>query len=585
MWLLLSVHAVLLLISIPDYRVSIDSGYHVSLARYYAEHGTAFWDHINYGPRGRPNLQGPALHYAIGILGKMLGGTGDAYVLANAIWGFLQWAAAMWTVVYFARRYGGDWAALFAAALASGSAFVSYSFAVSIPSGWIFILAPWAIHFLLEDRLVLATAATSLAIYCHLAGYAMAPFGVLVAAILARRWRALLIVGAATAVITAPFTVHFLRNLAWYQGRKGHTAIELTPLIYLAAIGGLVSLLRKPREHVFLLAWMAAPAAWIVQDYTRFLMQAGLAMSVIGGIWIAALGARMNARVRIAFATAVVLLATLFPFGVPSLGGEATWAAGLRYPRFLNWNEARSIAQIISSAGLTNRLINVYNPSQGPRFAVYEPMQFEKGHWVEVQPKPDPAEDLSAGIKAYVVPVPPDDPLLRELAAKGWAKVHGGELLSVVTLPKAGRPEEVAPVFARVVAQEGRWVAEHAENNRLAPPADWFSIQTMTARRQRFLEQRTHLGRMHLADLVYAYALEATAPGTAKGQRGAARGFGSLATILSDEACIDFIGPERHERMRGNMAVLADAAEHFGRDPHDFTMVGAAERKLFNEYF
>lgn len=46
-WTILGVNAILLIISIPDYRVSIDSGYHISLARWYAAHGSAWWDHIN----------------------------------------------------------------------------------------------------------------------------------------------------------------------------------------------------------------------------------------------------------------------------------------------------------------------------------------------------------------------------------------------------------------------------------------------------------------------------------------------------------------------------------------------------------
>ena len=46
-WTILGVNAILLIISIPDYRVSIDSGYHISVARWYAAHGSAWWDHIN----------------------------------------------------------------------------------------------------------------------------------------------------------------------------------------------------------------------------------------------------------------------------------------------------------------------------------------------------------------------------------------------------------------------------------------------------------------------------------------------------------------------------------------------------------
>ena len=103
---MLALHAVLLVVALPDFRVSIDSGYHVSLARWYGEHGTAWWDHINFGPGGRPNLQGPAMHMAIGALGRVLGGTGDDYVLANAILGVLQWAAALFTAYCLRAELG-----------------------------------------------------------------------------------------------------------------------------------------------------------------------------------------------------------------------------------------------------------------------------------------------------------------------------------------------------------------------------------------------------------------------------------------------------------------------------------------------
>jgi hypothetical protein len=61
---LLALHGILLLSTLPDYFVGIDSGYPVSLARWYGEHGSAWWDHINFGPGGRPNLQGPLMHMA-----------------------------------------------------------------------------------------------------------------------------------------------------------------------------------------------------------------------------------------------------------------------------------------------------------------------------------------------------------------------------------------------------------------------------------------------------------------------------------------------------------------------------------------
>lgn len=587
MWFILALHGLLLLLSLPDYRVSIDSGYHVSLGRYYAEHGTAFWDHINYGPGGRPNLQGPLLHYGIAVLGWLMGGSGDAYVLANAILAFLQWVAAMFTAVYFARRYGGDWAALFAAALLSGSAFAAGSFFVGLPSGWTFILTPWAIHFFLRDRLSLSALFATGAIYVHLSGYATAPFGIFVAAVLARRWRNLAIVGVVTALLTAPYTIHFLRHLAWYRGQHGHVATWATPLIYLLAAAGLARLLRRPRENVFLLAWFAAPLAWVIQDYTRFLMQSNLAGSVLGGLFLAWLfERRFSGWRRPVFASLLVAVATVFPLGLPSLALEATWALGLRFPRFLDWSDARTIAGVIERAGLADRLVSVYAPSYGPALAVYAPIKLERGHWVEVQPRPDPVDRLSAAEKVYVVPVPPEDPVLLDLAKRGLVEVHGGSgLESVITLPARGRLESVAPLAAEIASREASWLSAHAVNNRLPPPGEILSKAALEERRRRMLEQRTRMGRIEVVALIYAYSLEPVAPERARGSRGSVRGFGEMARFLGDDSAIDFVSDARHARLRQNLARYAQALRSLRDHPLGTPELDAASDRLFGEYF
>lgn len=71
-WIIVAAHATLLLLMTRDYFADNDLGYHISLARQYAEHGTYFWDRLNWAPTGRPNLQGPLLHFAVGVLGRIL---------------------------------------------------------------------------------------------------------------------------------------------------------------------------------------------------------------------------------------------------------------------------------------------------------------------------------------------------------------------------------------------------------------------------------------------------------------------------------------------------------------------------------
>jgi hypothetical protein len=167
--LILCVHGTLLLSTLRDWRITLDSAYHVSLARAYGEHGLVPWDHINFGPAGRPNLQAPLMYLVAGTIGRVIGGTGGDYVLASTMLAGAQWAGAMATAGFFALMLGGEWAMLLAVALLSGAGFAATSFAVGIPSGWLFILIPWAIHFFLRRRLALTAIATSAAIYVHIA--------------------------------------------------------------------------------------------------------------------------------------------------------------------------------------------------------------------------------------------------------------------------------------------------------------------------------------------------------------------------------------------------------------------------------
>jgi hypothetical protein len=581
------VNLALLLYSIPDYRVSIDSGYHISLARWYAEHGSAWWDYINFGPGGRPNLQGPALHIAIAMLGKILGGTADSFILANALLAVTQWSAAILTAWYFARRLGGDIAAMFAVALLAGSAYASGSFYVGIPSGWLFITIPWAIHFFLADQLIAATLLTSIACYTHLGGFLTVPLGIAIAALLERRWRALAIVGITTTILTSPYWAHFLLNLAWYRGQHGHEALHLDPLIDILAIAGAVWFFRHPREHHFLIAWAAAPLAWLVQDPNRFAAQSTLAGSVIGGLFLADMMVRIAwPRFRIAFAALMVTFATILPLGIPNLLALVAWDAGLHFPRALDWDQARGLADVLERNHLSNVRLSVYETSFGPSIAVFTPVVLYRGHWVEVQPRNDPADDLSAATWIYVVPLAPDDPVLTQMDEMGPMYVYGGTTDSaVVGLTHPGDPAKLAPVASRILAENARWLAAHAINNKMPPPAQLvklLSSAALEAHRRTMDEQRFHAGRMEIACLVYAYSLEATQPDVAHLFRNVARGFGSLASFLSDGDPVGYASDAQHAEMKRNMTALADTLD---ANPPGSAAVRNAAHRLFYDYF
>jgi hypothetical protein len=567
---ILCVHGGLLLATIKDWRVTIDSAYHVSMARAYATHFPVRWDHINFGPAGRPNLQAPLLYIVVGALGRAMGGNGSDFVLANAVVAVLQWAAAMGTASFFALTLGGEWAMLLAAALLSGAGFAATSFAVGIPSGWLFIAVPWAIHFFLKRRLVLATLFVAAAIYVHVAGLLVAPLGILAAALLCRRWRDLMIVGACTALITAPYTVHLARYVGWFSGVRSYSALLFDPMLDVLGIAGLFAALRQPRRNAMLIAWTVAPIAWLFQDPGRFVLQSGLAASVLGGVWIASMFGELSAKRRALWAATIGGVATLCPFGVPAIAAETAWAAGAHYPRALDWQTARALAGVIRAHGLQGYLVADYQPSFCPAIAVYGRIVCEKGHWVEVQPRIDPADALSAASKIYVLPLEVSDPALEAMVRDGWVRVWGGSGdSSVVTLAARPALDSASAAAGQIVASNAAWLSAHAKNNSLDGTA-WLTplrAAALRAMRRQLANQRARAGRIELALLVYAYALEPGFPAGADRVRRAAGAFGVIASFLGDDLALDYETEAATARLRWRFGLLSSAADSMREQP------------------
>jgi hypothetical protein len=585
-WAILGLHGALLLLMLPDYFADNDLGYHISLARQYADHGTFFWDSLNWAPTGRPNLQGPLLHMVVAAVGLALGGQGWDFVHAFALLAVLQWAAAMLTALHFARIFGGDVAGLVAAALLSGGIWSSGSFMAGVPSGWIFILTPWAIEFFLRERYVACALATSAVMYVHLGGAPVAPFGVFLAALFTRRWVGLARVAAMTAVLTSPYLIHFIRNLEWYGGQRGFVAGSGNWLLYALAVPGLVWLLFRPRAGLFLLLWAAAPLAWAFQDGLRFVLQSTVAGAAIGGVMVAWLLHRYRKR-RAAAVTVLVILATVFPLSIPSLPVEFAWAMGRGFPRELDWLEAEALAQVVDEAGLEDRLFSTYYDSMCGAMSVFTPVRQERGHWGEVRPLVDPAAAVPAGEKVYLLPVPPEDGLLDRLEGQGLIRVHGGGTeTSVVTLEDAPSLGSVAPMLAEILEDEALWLADNAVPNTFPDVVTLFvSEDALPNRRRVMAEQKAHAGRAQLAVLIYAAAVESADADIAAGVRASARGWGSVANFIGDETAIDYVDEVRFQRFQVNLRDFADAVGDLGASLLPTPELDEATDRLFADFF
>jgi hypothetical protein len=585
--LLFAIHAVLLLLMLRDYFADNDLGYHISLARQYAEHGTYWWDSLNWAPTGRPNLQGPALHVAIAGLGRLLGGAGWDFVLAFSLLAVVQWSAAVFTAVFFARRFGGDRAALFAGALFMGNIFSAAPFFVGVPSGWIFILSAWAIHFFLEERYIWSALFGALTTYVHLGGAPVIGLGILLAAILTRRWRGLVITGCLTLVLASPYIVHVLVHLGWYNGQRGHVAGSVALFTYALAAPGLIWLLWRRERGLFLLLWAIAPLAWLFQDGLRFFLQSTVAASAIAGVFVAWFLDRFTGEeVQHWLTGTVVLVATLYPFAIPSLPVETAWAAGQGFPRELDWREAEALARAVDESGLQDRIFFPYYDSMCGGMSVFVPVRQRGGHWGEVRPAVDPADAISTGAFVHMLPLPPDDSLLVEVERRGLATSHGGGRETVlVTLPVPGDREEVNPLVADVIASESGWLIEHAVPNLFPPATQVFNVAAIRDRRELMAVQKAHVGRIQLAVLLYAFSLEADHPELAAGVRRSSRGWGGVANFIGDETAMDYVDEVRFERFLTNLGSFANEAQVLRTQALPSAGVDRATDRLFDEFF
>ncbi len=559
---ILALHFVTLSLSVQDYRVTADSAYHVAMGRQYGTHGTYYWDDINYQPAGRPNLYAPLVHAGIGLIGRLAGGEGEDYVLANALLGLALWLSAMGTAVFFARRLAGDRAALIAGAVLAGSAFASGSFYVNLPSAWMFVFTPWALHFFLAGRLVPAAAFTSLAAYASLGGFATAPLALILAAIATRRFRALLITGSLVALATAPYWIHVLRSLAWYTSQKGDSTWWIDPLVNLFWIVGVVAAARSKPRPAFLLVWAIAPLPWFFYDTSRFIVQSSLAGSVLGAIAVTRwMDGRLERRARRWATAALVGVATIIPLGIPGLGGELAWLAR-PYPRIVDWEETRRLADVIQERGLEGRLVRGYVGYLSSGLSVWADIRGVKGHWYEVRPTPDPVDAMSVRDIVYVLGLPPTDTVLMDWNARGLIAVHGGgSFSSIIEVGPPISPRAAEELLAETWARDAAWISQRCERNSLGNWLTLFLDTEEIPRRTRVRgECRTRVARMQISLMVLLAALEVTDSERAFELRPRSDELFWMQAVVGDPMALDYRTAAVHTRMREDMALIARLA-------------------------
>jgi hypothetical protein len=148
--------------------------------------------------------------------------------------------------------------------------------------------------------------------------------------------------------------------------------------------------------------------------------------------------------------------------------------------------------------------------------------------------------------------------------------VYGGVgANSVITLSNALPLDGVGSAVSPVICSEAGWLSRNAIENTIGA-GDWRSLVNSSAARRRqttLSAQRTSAGRIALACLLYSRSMQSTDPGKARSLRRIARGFGVIASFLSDGMAVDFLSPARLVSFRRSLTSLVPSCAQDEADP------------------
>jgi hypothetical protein len=221
-------------------------------------------------------------------------------------------------------------------------------------------------------------------------------------------------------------------------------------------------------------------------------------------------------------------------------------------------------------------LITDYSPALCPALAVYADVSCEKGSWVEVQPRSDPAENVPAAQKTYIIPLAAGDSMIASLRSLGWITAYQSGAAaalwtnsSIVRLTRLPSITEAAALATATIAAEAQWLGRNTINNALSY-ADFLRMLSASGReqfRRALAIQRAHAGRVELACVIYAWALEPGDPQQARAMRQIALKIGVIASYMSDDFALDFLSQSRFAELREQFFELATRSNRLAFDP------------------
>jgi hypothetical protein len=160
--------------------------------------------------------------------------------------------------------------------------------------------------------------------------------------------------------------------------------------------------------------------------------------------------------------------------------------------------------------------------------------------------------------------------MLAAMRSRGWIDVSGGDdTTAIVRLARRPSIDDAASAASGIISNEALWLGRNAINNALSYEdlPRLISAAAMADFREELATQRAHQGRLELASLIYAWALEPDDPEQALEMRRVALRLGVIASYIGDDFALDFISGRRFAELREQFLELAARSTRLAFDP------------------
>ena len=265
--------------------VNPDNAYHVLIAKMLAEKGFFLWDHIEFAPSGRPHLYPPLFHALVAILGKVLGGSPWTFVFANDLVSVGIYSLGLYVSWYVGRKLYHEMGGFMVFTITSGLLMPALSMAIGLPSTLVFIFTPLAALWFLEGKLLSSFIACTASFYSHTSGVVITPITLMLAGVLARKFRQALKILVLSLLVYSPWFLRMLMFLEWFKLPEADIPTKIEPALIVPAILGLVLVLRHPREHALQLGYLASLVPVIISYPGRASIQGCFALALLATLF------------------------------------------------------------------------------------------------------------------------------------------------------------------------------------------------------------------------------------------------------------------------------------------------------------